>query len=844
MQSLRCSRSNIHKMIGRCETSSWMNCIYIVKVDLIKSTSATLSYELRSHVRTLCVSPDGIILVAVDDEGRSLVINRKHNALLHHFSFKDKVRVASFSPDGQYLAVGVGRLVQVWHRPGMSKSTNPLELHRTYGHCHGDIISLDWSEDSTWIVAGSKDLTVRVWSLNSIDEYLPPTLSGHKEAPIGVYFTTKKIQDSASLIGKNVPHLYTLSKDGALFSWNYHSEVGQYESGDVAQSLAYFGGHWSLVDKYYFNQRGSKLTSCAIHKDVGILAVGFSRGLFELLQLPDLTTVHTLSIGRDPITSMCFNASGEWIVVGSANLGQMLVWEWRSETYVLKQQGHAFDITSLDFSNDGSMIVTGSTDSKVKLWTVTNGFCFVTFSDHTAPVTAVRFVPSGHAVVSASLDGTVRAFDLVRYRNFRTLTSPKPVQFCSLSVDPSGDIIVAGSKDTFEIFVWSLKTGKLLDILAAHEGPVIMTHFAPGSSILASASWDSTVRTWDVFSGKGNVDVLQHNHDVLALAWHPDGKHLASSTLDGQIYYWDAIEAEIEFVIHGRRDIAGGRSRYDRRAAGNSSSGRAFTSLAFSADGSFLLAGGSSKYVCVYDMKEQVMLRRFQISHNRALDGVLDQLNSRYMTDAGPLSDIRDVNSDDDEEDRTSKLLPGDIAYQSQGSAVTRCVSLAPTGRTWAAATPGGVLMYGLDNTLTFDPTDLAEDITPAAVMHCLKVGAYLRGVLIAIRLGEQELTQQVLICTAPGIVPSIVATLPSSAVVPIIQALGDILEKGTPHIEHIIVWLNHICSRHGPILEQKSAQIQPVFRGIHKILHRLQDDLGGICESNIYSLRYLIHSK
>lgn len=44
------------------------------------------------------------------------------------------------------------------------------------------------------------------------------------------------------------------------------------------------------------------------------------------------------------------------------------------------------------------------------------------------------------SVLSASLDGTVRAFDLVRYRNFRTLTTPTPVQFVSLSVDPGGEV--------------------------------------------------------------------------------------------------------------------------------------------------------------------------------------------------------------------------------------------------------------------------------------------------------------------------------------------------------------------------------------------------------------------
>ena len=46
--------------------------------------------------------------------------------------------------------------------------------------------------------------------------------------------------------------------------------------------------------------------------------------------------------------------------------------------------------------------------------------------------------------VSASLDGTVRAFDLMRYRNFRTLTSPEPAQFISLAVDPSGEVVCAG----------------------------------------------------------------------------------------------------------------------------------------------------------------------------------------------------------------------------------------------------------------------------------------------------------------------------------------------------------------------------------------------------------------
>ena len=46
-------------------------------------------------------------------------------------------------------------------------------------------------------------------------------------------------------------------------------------------------------------------------------------------------------------------------------LGQLLVWEWQSECYVLKQQGHYNNMTCLDFSVDGQLIVSGAEDGKV-----------------------------------------------------------------------------------------------------------------------------------------------------------------------------------------------------------------------------------------------------------------------------------------------------------------------------------------------------------------------------------------------------------------------------------------------------------------------------------------------
>lgn len=65
---------------------------------------------------------------------------------------------------------------------------------------------------------------------------------------------------------------------------------------------------------------------------------------------------------------------------------------------MLKQQGHLYGISTLDFSSDGQYIATGGDDSKVKLWNSTSGFCFVTFSEHVAPVTGTDDTVIGYMV--------------------------------------------------------------------------------------------------------------------------------------------------------------------------------------------------------------------------------------------------------------------------------------------------------------------------------------------------------------------------------------------------------------------------------------------------------------
>lgn len=210
-------------------------------------------------------------------------------------------------------------------------------------------------------------------------------------------------------------------------------------------------------------------------------------------------------------------------------------------------------MSAICYSPSGQHIATGGDDGKVKLWNTLTGFCFVTFSEHTGGITGVTFSSHGHSVYSSSLDGTVRAFDLIRYRNFRTFTSPKPVQFSCVALDKSDEIVCAGAHDTFDIYVWSVQTGRLLEVLAGHEGPVSGLVYAFQHTILASCSWDKTVRLWDVFETTAPKETLNHQSDVLALAFRPDDAELCASTLDGQLVFWNVQEGVQTRTIEGRR---------------------------------------------------------------------------------------------------------------------------------------------------------------------------------------------------------------------------------------------------------------------------------------------------
>jgi periodic tryptophan protein 2 len=705
------------------------------------------------------------------------------------------------------------------------------------GH-YDTVQSLEWSSDSRFFLSAAKDLTARIWSLDPEEGFVPTTLAGHREGVLGAHFS------------KDQETIYTISKDGAVFQWAYQRnpnapEPEEDENTEDVEDDNHM--RWRITNRHYFMQNNSKVNCVAYHAETNLLVAGFSNGVFGLYEMPEFNMIHTLSISQNNIDFVTINKTGEWLAFGASKLGQLLVWEWQSESYILKQQGHFDSMNALVYSPDGQRIITTADDGKIKVWDVKSGFCIVTFTEHTSGVTACEFAKKGNVLFTASLDGSVRAWDLIRYRNFRTFTAPTRLSFSCLAVDPSGEVVCAGSLDSFDIHTWSVQTGQLLDQMSGHEGPVSSMAFAPDGGVLASGSWDHTVRVWSIFNRTQTSEPLQLQADVLDVAFRPDSLQLAVSTLDGQLTFWSVSEAQQQSGVDGRRDVSGGRKITDRRTAANAAGTKSFSTIKYSADGSCLLAAGNSKYICLYSVTSLVLLKKYTVSTNLSLSGTQEFLNSKLLTEAGPEGLIDDQGEASDLEDRIDRTLPGSkrggdpSARKKMPEVRVTGVAFSPIGRAFCAASTEGLLIYSVDTAPLFDPIDLDLAITPASTLHVLrKEQDYLKALIMAFRLNEAPLIRQVFEGVPHTSIALVVKEIPVIYLPRLLRFVAAQTEE-SPHLEFCLLWVQAILVSHGQWVSENRGDIDAEIRNISRAVARIRDELRRLGEENVYMIDYLL---
>jgi WD40 repeat protein len=118
---------------------------------------------------------------------------------------------------------------------------------------------------------------------------------------------------------------------------------------------------------------------------------------------------------------------------------------------------------------------------------------------------------------------------------------------CAVTWSPDGKLVATSLRDRRPlanrgrcvVALWEAASGKIITLFKGHRGAVSALAFSTDGRLLASGSWDGTIRLWSVVSGKELACFDGIGAGITALAFSADDKRLASGNADTTGLVWD-----------------------------------------------------------------------------------------------------------------------------------------------------------------------------------------------------------------------------------------------------------------------------------------------------------------
>jgi WD40 repeat protein/uncharacterized caspase-like protein len=256
----------------------------------------------------------------------------------------------------------------------------------------------------------------------------------------------------------------------------------------------------------------------------------------------------------------------------------------KSDGQLINSYSHSESVNNISVSADEKLLATTTIDGKINIWSK-EGILLQTLTGHTGEVADIKFIPkfipnnknsNSYRLISTGVDKTVRIWQVFnRYQQqegiysiavpnqsadtyatadsagkikiwhnadgkqklVRTLPGHKET-ISEIVYSPDGKLIASGSWDR-TIKLWDAETGKLIDTLIGHQDGINSITFSPDSQTLISGSEDKTIKIWNISDRPKLIKTLTgHTDSVKAVAVSPDGKLIASAGYDNTIKLW------------------------------------------------------------------------------------------------------------------------------------------------------------------------------------------------------------------------------------------------------------------------------------------------------------------
>lgn len=268
-----------------------------------------------------------------------------------------------------------------------------------------------------------------------------------------------------------------------------------------------------------------------------------------------------------------------------------------SSSALVTYQGHSDYIWSVDWSPDGTNIVTCSSDGTAQVWNASTGQKVLSTRDHMQPsqsddwAKAVRWSPNSKQILTGFQYGNAEIFDMISRQKTATFAHDTPWTVNAVAWSPDGKYVVTGNFDNLAM-VYSVANGSLLYTYTGHSDSVNGLAWSHDGMRIVSGSSDGTAQVWRFSDGKTLLQYQAHKGDVRSVSWSPDDSAIVSGSWDGTAKVWDSVTGNT-------------RLTYTRHTGGM------VNAVAWSQQGKYIASGGNDVNTHMWEAQTGNLIRTF-----------------------------------------------------------------------------------------------------------------------------------------------------------------------------------------------------------------------------------------
>ena len=576
------------------------------------------------QVRSIAFSPDGKTLASGGTKPEGHGVGNLYmwdvntgQELDCKVEFSDWVYSVAFSPDGTMLAVGSS------HDEGISLiDVSKCEVIHEFSHdsSTGDVQSVDISPDGTMLVSGSSHSYINLWDLNSKQRIAGTKLLGEfgdeitsvAFSPDGTNLvfagrlgvngiihlwdvntweeistittetglvTTVSFSPDGTVLASGTGSIITDGNDIHLWDLDTGEEIQYLSAEDVgSRSVAFSPDGSNLVSggeaniKLWDAQTLSLIYTIEedVIEDIKLEFLGFSSDATRLIsvQSDGIIRIIDVNTGQEiqEISEFSWEGTPHTISPDGTKLVSVrsifiYLYDLSSGEQIQQFIGHTKEVNSVEFSPNGSLLLSGADDQVMRLWDVKTGREIQVFSSHDEEVSNVKFFPDGKKLVSGTCafsddyTGSIRIWDVTSGDQIQQFLQNTCV--LRMIISPDGKKL-ASSGLTRSVSIWeNIESPSPTSSIDFNDGiPTVLSFSLDATKLVVGEDsfffngedsfFNSDISLLDVTSGFRIATIATFNHgsEIINYVVSRDGNFLATGG-EKSIKLWNTVPSTV-----------------------------------------------------------------------------------------------------------------------------------------------------------------------------------------------------------------------------------------------------------------------------------------------------------